>query len=120
MLWKITVWPTTAPPTVRPPCGQAWAGRRFRLMENGFFSRQITCGQSCRSSLSRSDQAGGVLVLVKTAARDAYPSKSSRDVGDRNIPADIFTDLGQDQFAGSRQDCRAVKINELGHFMIRA
>ena len=31
---------------------------------------------------------GGAPVLVKTAARDAYPSKSSRDVGDRHIPAE--------------------------------
>lgn len=54
--------------------------------------------------------AGGAPVLVKTAARDTYPSKSSQAVGDRHSPADISTDLGQDQFASSR-NCRAVKID---------
>jgi hypothetical protein len=29
--------------------------------------------------------AGGAPVLVKTAAREAYPSKSSRDLGDRTF-----------------------------------
>jgi hypothetical protein len=64
-----------------------------------------------RWNVCRPAMEGGGPVLVTTAARDAYPSKSPRDVGDRHILVDISTDLGQDQFASSRHDCRAVKIN---------
>ena len=69
-------------------------------------------GQTGRNqwNVCRPAVAGGASVLVKTAARDAYPSKSSQAVGDRHSPAGISTDLGQDQFASSR-NCRAVKID---------
>jgi hypothetical protein len=57
---------------------------------------------------------GGAPVLVKTAARDAYPYKSSRDVGDRHTP-DISRDLGQDQFASSRLPCSEDQLTRAFH-----